>query len=110
MYEKAIAQSEKWAPLDPRRRVSTLTDFLRYLAAGNRMEAIKIVDQLDDTQSYTKALGYALLEEKDQTIEWFQKGLDENQYMVLFNVFPPFAPLRDDPRFHDLLLRMNLEP
>ncbi len=110
MYEKAIAQSEKWAPLDPRRRVSTLTDFLRYLAAGNRLEAMNIVDQLDDTQSYTKALGYALLEEKDQTIEWFQKGLDENQPVLELSVYPHFDFLRDDPRFQDLLRRMKLMP
>ena len=30
--------------------------------------------------------------------------------MIYLNVYPWWDPIRDDPRFQDLLRRMNLEP
>ncbi len=39
------------------------------------------------------------------------EAVDERYHDVSYtNVEPAFDPLRDDPRFHDLLRRMNLEP
>ena len=52
-----------------------------------------------------------MLGEKDLAIEWLTKAVDERYHYVIFyksNV--QFDPLRDDPRFQDLLRRMNLEP
>ncbi len=52
-----------------------------------------------------------MLGEKDLAIEWVTKAVDERYHFVIFyKISPLFAPLRDDPRFHDLLRRMNLGP
>jgi len=54
---------------------------------------------------------YARLGEKDQAFEWLEKAYEERESsMVLLNVYPSFDPIRNDPRFTDLLLRLNLEP
>jgi len=57
------------------------------------------------------ALIYAQLSEKDQAFEWLGKAYEErNSRLISLNVRPAWDPLRDDPRFQDLLLRMNLMP
>jgi serine/threonine protein kinase/Tfp pilus assembly protein PilF len=54
---------------------------------------------------------YAALGEKDQAFEWLEKAYDEHDGQLLtFTRHPAFDPIRDDPRFQDLLRRMNLEP
>jgi len=54
---------------------------------------------------------YAYLGDKDQAMRWLEEGYKEREFrMTSLNVAPVWDPLRDDPRFHDLLLRMNLEP
>ena len=57
------------------------------------------------------ALIYAQLSEKDPAFEWLEKAYEaRNSRLISLNVRPAWDALRDDPRFHDLLLRMNLEP
>ncbi len=54
---------------------------------------------------------YAYLGDKDQAMKWLEEGYKEHEFfMTTLNVNPAYDPLRDDPRFHDLLLRMNLMP
>ena len=57
------------------------------------------------------AMTYGYLGEKDKAFEWLEQGYDtrEGDYFSL-KVDPQFDSLRDDPRFQDLLRRMNLEP
>ncbi len=43
-------------------------------------------------------------------MEWVTKVADERDNNVRWANVLPFCPLRDDPRFQDLLLRRNLEP
>ncbi len=44
-------------------------------------------------------------------MRWLEEGYKEHEFlMTSLNVGPEWDPLRDDPRFQDLLRRMNLEP
>jgi hypothetical protein len=62
------------------------------------------------------ALAYAILEEKDKAFYWLEQGYAKHDMqqmredMTLEEVAtdPLFAPLRDDPRYKDLLRRMGL--
>jgi len=52
---------------------------------------------------------YASLGDKDQALRWLERGYHERDaWLALLKVWPPFDPLRSDPRFQDLLRRMNL--
>jgi len=55
------------------------------------------------------AIHYAQLGETDQAFEWLERAYEARD-LSLLKVDPYWDPLRDDPRFQDLLLRMNLEP
>jgi len=66
------------------------------------------------TQEYVPptsfAVIYAYLGDKDQAMRWLEEGYKEHDFlMTSLNVAPEWDPLRDDPRFQDLLRRMNLE-
>jgi tetratricopeptide (TPR) repeat protein len=56
------------------------------------------------------AIIYAHLGEKDEAFEWLEKAFEERADLRGLKESPDFDPLRDDPRFQDLLRRMNLEP
>ena len=54
---------------------------------------------------------HAQLGEKDQAFEWLEKAYEaRSSSLINLKVKPLYDPLRDDPRFHDLLRRMNLGP
>ncbi len=53
---------------------------------------------------------YAHLGEKDEAFEWLEKAFEEGQEMTNLKVHPIWDPIRDDPRFPDLMRRINLEP
>ena len=56
------------------------------------------------------ALIYVALGEKDQAFRWLEAayGPPNHPYLPWMSCAPAFKPLRDDPRFSNLLLRMNL--
>jgi TolB-like protein len=56
------------------------------------------------------AIYHAELGETDQAFEWLETGFEQHEVPPAARVNPDFDPIRDDPRFHDLLRRMNLEP
>ena len=62
-------------------------------------------------QPHSEAGLYVMLGDEDRAIELLETALDEGYASVMWaNAYPEFDPLRDDPRFQDLLRRMNLEP
>ncbi len=54
---------------------------------------------------------YAHAGRKDRALDWLEKAYQERDpLMVYLNVEPTWDSLRSDPRFQDLLRRMNFPP
>lgn len=86
--------------------------------SGRRAEAQNMLDQLNALSKHeyvapkNVAVIYAALGEKDKAFESLEKAY-ENRSLASgqgLKAFPGFDPLRSDPRFGDLLRRINLQP
>jgi len=78
---------------------------------STRSDAKTIENWGSRLQPQIKAGLYAMLGEKDQAFEWLERAYEARGGIIVYpNVASYRDPLRDDPRFHDLLLRMNLDP
>jgi len=54
---------------------------------------------------------YAMAEEKNKTLDWLEKGLEVNDPVLPYLGYPLFIDLlRDEPRYQELLRKMNLPP
>ena len=51
---------------------------------------------------------YAMAQEYDEAIEWLERGFEVHDPGLPYIGMPVFDPLHSDPRFQDLLRRMNL--
>jgi Flp pilus assembly protein TadD len=86
-----------------------------YAAAGRKADAQRILDQLNAlpkdkyVPAQTVANIYAILGDKDKAFEWLEKGY-QDRLLNSIKVSPGLDSLRSDPRFQDLLRRMNLQP
>jgi tetratricopeptide (TPR) repeat protein len=81
--------------------------------SGRRGEARKTAESLKaqpSPPSYAIALLYAGLGDKDVAFEWLERAYTERSAFNLMTlaVEPRLDSLREDPRFRDLLRRMNL--
>jgi TolB-like protein/Tfp pilus assembly protein PilF len=58
---------------------------------------------------FDKATIYVKLNDREEALRWLEKAFDERiRYLAYLNVYPGFDKLRDDPRFQELLKRLNL--
>ncbi len=110
MFEEAIVAAENYASL--RGSVwSPLPILLREINSGGKVEAIKTLENWTELGPFKRAMFYTFLGETDLAIKWLNLSVDERESLVTFMKASYFLdPLRDDPRFHDLLRRMNLAP
>jgi Flp pilus assembly protein TadD len=118
MYKEAIAEREKELLVTPSNPYALSGLGYAYAVAGRRAEAQKVLDKLNQLskQKYVPAWAmaqiYAGLVEKDKAFEWLEKGYEERDLdpTESIKVNLCYDPLRSDPRFQDLLRRMNLQP
>ena len=118
MYKEGIAEIEKELVLYPGNTRVLAGLGYAYAVAGKRAEAQKVLDKLNQLskQSYVPAdamaLVYAGLGDKDKAFEWLEKSYEERSTVSYYplKADPIYDPLRSDPRFADLLRRMNLQP
>jgi tetratricopeptide (TPR) repeat protein len=88
-----------------------------YAVSGSQAEAQKILDELlaRSKRGYFPAWAIAAvyigLGDKDQAFQWLGKVVEERgEFAVWLKTDPMYDPLRSDPRFSDLLRRLNLAP
>jgi tetratricopeptide (TPR) repeat protein len=112
MYEEAIAEMRK----QPRPAIALLSHLGNtYARAGGVGEARECLRKLKERArdsnvvgAYATALIHAGLGEKDEAFKWLERAYEElDKGMAFLRVDPTLDPLRSDPRFQDLLRRMN---
>jgi serine/threonine protein kinase/TolB-like protein/Flp pilus assembly protein TadD len=119
MYKQGIAECEKELVVSPRHPYALLGLGYAYAVAGRSAEAQKVLDQLNaiSDQKYVPAMSrvgvYVGLGDKEKAFEWLGKAYEDRSIGSSFAAIkmdPIYDPLRSDPRFQDLLRRMNLQP
>lgn len=115
MYERAIATYQKGMAQGERHSQILAALGHAYALEGERGKALKLLDELREmsrqghVSPYSFAVIYVGLGDKDQAFAWLEKAYQDRSSVLLWlNVEPLFAPLRDDPRFQDLLRRVGL--
>jgi TolB-like protein/Tfp pilus assembly protein PilF len=115
MHEEAFVKLEElgdWVESDAWDRVWA------YVASGRRDEISGMIDTLlrgeDRTDAYYRSTGVhpwtlAVLGETDRAIELLESIYEHHGFHVLFMpISPEYDIIRSDPRFQDLLTRLNL--
>jgi tetratricopeptide (TPR) repeat protein len=117
MYNEGIPEFKKSLAISPGDERTLGFLGLAYAQSGRRAAAQNVLDQLNQlskkeyVEPVPTAQIYTALGEKDKAFEWLEKAYEERSwYLGFVKVDRPFDPLRSDPRFADLLRRMNLEP
>ncbi len=85
-----------------------------YAAAGQREEAVRILDQLQEASKQRYVDGCFLaqicvaLNQTEEALRWLEMAYGQRaSYIAYIKLDPWFDNLRSDPRFQDLLRRMN---
>jgi TolB-like protein/Tfp pilus assembly protein PilF len=86
-----------------------------YARAGRRADALQLLAELKNRKQagYIPAAAfvnaYLGLDKKEEAFAWLEQGYKEHSNILQWlKVHPYFDPLRDDPRFKDLLRRVGL--
>jgi TolB-like protein/Flp pilus assembly protein TadD len=113
-YEEAVAEFQRARKLlgDKPETLAGLGH--TYAVMGKKAEARQILGRLTEmsTRGYAPSFYIALLHgalgQKDQAFAWLEKAYDARHPNLAWLKMDPWAdPLRLDPRFQDLLRRMN---
>ncbi len=109
--EQAAQKVIELRPDDPEVRLVLAQVYAR---SGQRDKALAIIDQLKERGASPGAFGfltivvYTVLGEHDQAFEWLERAVTERSSSVFhLKVSPLVDSLRSDPRFDELLRRMN---
>ena len=114
MYPEAVAELRKYLELDPD---PTGKGYLGlYLAkSGQRDEALKLLAELkqESTQRYVQSIALAYvylgLGQKEEAYVWLEREISERASNArYFGVLIELDELRSEPRFREMLKRMNL--
>ena len=117
MRGEALAELQKRLTLQPTHPIASADLAFAHAAAGNREEALNIVGKLKERSKreyvspYAMGRAYVGLGEKEEALAWLGKGVGvyDGQMMSL-KMDPALDPLRSEPRFQELLQRMNFPP
>jgi TolB-like protein/DNA-binding winged helix-turn-helix (wHTH) protein/Tfp pilus assembly protein PilF len=117
-YDEAVAAERQYLVLSGRGLLAIQSLQKAYASSGGkgywnwRLHRLRErTRQTGKAPSVGLALVYAQLGEKETAFEWLEKAYVERAGPLMYlNVDPAWDPLRDDPRFQDILRRMNFPP
>ncbi|MEO8072921.1 MAG: tetratricopeptide repeat protein [Acidobacteriota bacterium] len=115
LYQEALAESLKARAIAGDTPQTTAQIAYVQAVSGQQSEARAALAELKERSArqyvppYDIALIYTGLGETDRAFEWFEKAYaDHSTEMIYFKVEPILSPLRSDPRYQNMLLRMKL--
>ena len=114
-YAEAISLSEKELQSSPNNQHMLLVAGYAFGRSGRRAEAGAIIERFKEISrthyvipSFVAAV-YGAMGEKEKAFAELERSIEErDSWFKWGKVEPLFDPLRDDPRFNDLLKRMGL--
>ena len=109
-YSEATTELKKAVLIEPRSDLIVYRAYV-YARSGRAGEARKTLGQLKRplTPGFEVIAAYVALGEKDAAFFWLEKAFKERSgLMVFLRTAPEYDPLRNDPRFQDLLRRVGL--
>ena len=114
-YADALVPAQKALELAKRSNASLAFLGHVYARMGRRAEAESIIKELQDRYDKQQADGrdvavvYAGLDEKDQAFTWLEKAFkDRSTFLAILRLEPSFDPLKNDPRWNELLRRVGV--
>jgi serine/threonine-protein kinase len=112
MYEEALTEAKKLFAGDPEAADALARGYAEAGYAGAMSllaQTLAARSNLAYVPSESIARLYAYAGDKERTLEWLEQAYqDLDIVMVFLSVESTWDSLRDDPRFQDLLRRMNL--
>ncbi len=115
-FPEAIAEGRKAVELSGGSSFSMSNLGWIYAQAGEEDEAIRVIEELKDLSDkhyvspFLIASVYVGLEENDRAFEYLEKAYEERYELLIgLKVYPSFDPIREDPRFSELLKKIGLE-
>jgi tetratricopeptide (TPR) repeat protein len=115
MYDQVLSLAEPSLQADPTNQFALRDAGIAYAKSGRRDKAEEVIGKFRDlakTQYVPTcriAAIYGALGEKEKAFEELNKAFEVRDWELFrINVDTYWTPLRDDPRFKDLLKRLNL--
>jgi len=114
LFDEALAELEKAKRERKDDPILIYSTGMVYAAQGKRAEAHQIIKELEAMsganldEAHWIAKIYAALNEKELAFSWLERGLATGAIGVFYKDEPVWDPIRNDPRFADLLRRMGL--
>jgi TolB-like protein/Flp pilus assembly protein TadD len=114
-YDRAIAAFQKAIALSENEPDFLMDLGLAYAATGNKGDAAKVLSELRRKREHGLATSSALaiisgaLGQIDEAFIWLERACDDREPQLTYlKVGPRFDPLRQDPRFEEVVCRLGL--
>ena len=114
-HAESIAINEQMLNTDPTSQYALQIAAFSYERSGRRREAEEVIQRFKDLRktqyvmSYRVASAYAAIGDLDQAFAELDRAFAEHDWQLQrIKVDPLMDPLREDPRFREMLKRLNL--
>jgi serine/threonine protein kinase/TolB-like protein/Flp pilus assembly protein TadD len=116
LFDEALAELEKAKRERKNDPILIYSTGMVYGARGERAEALQVIKELEEmsgaslSQAQWIAKIYLALNEKELALKWLERGLAAGAIGIFYKDEQVWDTIRSDPRFLDLLRRMDVTP